>query len=144
MRTPPSAHCCAGRSRKATPARCRPCSRRSPRRAASTTASPAPTTTPRRPRPRSTASRTARTWPPCAGWRATPSAATAEAFREEPPHHPLRALGRQRVVDATGRAVGFRQREAMHGAAEVDELPVHAGRVHLLLETGDVAGGSAV
>jgi octaprenyl-diphosphate synthase len=38
---------------------------------------------------------------------------------------------------------GHRPREAMNSAAEIDELPVGAGGVHLLLERGDVLVGDA-
>src|SRR5690606_20756489 len=118
----------------ATPARCRSCWPRSPMRTASTTACAAPPNTRRPPSVRSTAWRAIRTWPRCAAWRAIRSVAIAdrlEPLLEEVVHHLLRAPRRQLVVDATRRALGVRQREAMHGVAEVDELPVHAGRVHL-------------
>src|SRR5690606_7133169 len=101
---------------------------------------------------RSTAWPATRTWPRCAAWRVTRSVETAdptiadrlEPLLEEVVHHLLRAPRRQRVVDATRRALGVRQREAVHGVAEVDELPVDTGRVHFLLEGSNVAGGAAV
>src|SRR5690606_8439937 len=106
----------------------------------------------RPPSVRSRAWRAIRTWPRCAAWRATRSTGTVdpaiadrlEPFLEEIVHHLLRAPRRQRVVDAARRALGVRQRETVHGVAEIDELPVHAGRIHLVLEPGDVARGAAV
>ena len=44
------------------------------------------------------------------------------------------------VVEAVRRRIRVLERETMHRAAEVHELPVDAGRVHLLLEPGDVLG----
>ena len=62
----------------------------------------------------------------------------AEDFLEEAIHHLVGALGGALVVHATRWAVGGLQREAMHSAAEIDELPIGARRVHFLLESGDV------
>src|SRR5690606_3043145 len=141
------ASACARPSSMAIPARCRRYWRRSPPPTASATACNARLNTRRPPSVPSTAWPTIRTWPRCAAWRATPSVATAdrlEPLLEEVVHHRLRAPRRQRVVDAARRALGVRQREAMHRVAEVDELPVDAGRVHFFLEAGDVARGAAV
>src|SRR5690606_31172751 len=138
---------CARRSSMAIPARCRRSWPRSPLPTASATAWVAPLNTRRPPSVRSTAWPTIRTWPRCAAWRATRSVAIAdrlEPLLEEVVHHLLSAPRRQRVVDAARRALGVRQREAVHRVAEVHELPVDAGRVHFLLEPGDVAGGAAV
>src|SRR5690606_26709172 len=138
MPTPPPARGCARRSSTATPAPCRTCRRRSRPPTASPTACVAPANTRRPPRTPSTACPRIPTWPRCAAWRATRSTGTVdpsvadclEAFLQEVVHHLFGAFGRQRVVDATRRALGVRQRKAVHGVAEVHELPVGAGGVH--------------
>ena len=55
------------------------------------------------------------------------ASAVRECVREEVLHHAIGALRRALVVDATGRPIRIGFGEAVHGTAEIDELPVRAG-----------------